>query len=417
MKKNTRKMIAAFAAVGAMLAGMSACGGGDDSTTADGKIKLQFFQSKSESVDIVNTLIKEFEAENPNITVEQQNAADALTVLKSRITKNDIPDVIAVNVSNYYDVVQAEIMADQKGTDAWNSEASETALEYVRKSGMTDTDYMIPWSMNAQVVLYNKAQFEDLGLTVPTTWDEFLETADKVKAAGKTPFTFTWKDAWTAKPLLNLLAGPTQGDDFWSDLQSGNATFSGSDAYKTAANRMLTLKSYVEGDPFGTSYDDGNSAFANGESVMYIQGTWAIPVIKAANPDIELGAFVLPTSDEPNATELLAAPDSVIGISNSTKNAEAAQKFVDFMLSKEAQTEYSDDQYLFSVRDDVAPSDDALIALKSGYIDQGKICGSPDGMFNGASDLQGLTQTFMQDEDVTAYLKALDDDFAANGVK
>lgn len=104
MRNKVRIVLADILAIG-MIISMSACGGSPGSgTDANGNTKIQFFQSKSESVDIVNQLIKEFESENPDIKVEQQAAPDSLTVLKSRITKNDIPDVIAVNVSNYFDV-------------------------------------------------------------------------------------------------------------------------------------------------------------------------------------------------------------------------------------------------------------------------------------------------------------------------
>lgn len=167
---------------------------------------------------------------------------------------------------------------------------------------------MIPWTTNAQIVFYNKTKFTELGLKVPSTWDEFIKLAEAIKDKGEQPFIYTWKDAWTAKLLVNSLAGPTQGDDFWQKLQKGTVTFSGSDAYKTTAKRMLELKQYAQNDPFGTSYDDGNSQFANGGSVLCIQGTWAIPVMKSVNPDIELGTFVLPTENKPDTTKLLSAP-------------------------------------------------------------------------------------------------------------
>lgn len=417
MNGKAAKTIAAMSAIGLLVTGVAGCGGGSSNESSDGKIHIQFFQNKPESVDITNELIKDFEAENPNITVEQQNASDSLTVLKSRMAKNDIPDVVSVNSSSYNDIAQAGILADQSGTEAYKSVASTDFFPYLQKLGKVDKDYVVPWATSVQVVLYNKAQFTELGLTVPTTWDEFIDTARKAKAAGKTAFEYGWKDPWTAKVVMNAVAGPELPDDFLAQLQDGKATFEKSKEFQTAAKRMLELKPYGQEDAAGTSYDDANNAFANGESVMYIQGAWAIPAVKAANPDIEIGAFVLPTSSEANATRLLSAPDSVIGVSNSSKNQEAAQKFLDFLLSKSAQEKYATDQNLLSVRSDVPASTDFLQSLKSDYVDKGKTCAYPDSMFNGASDIAGLTQSFFDNENVEEYLTALDTDWATNGIK
>lgn len=101
MNGKAAKAIAVASAIGLLVTGVAGCGGGSSNESSDGKIHIQFFQNKPESVDITNELIKDFEAENPNITVEQQNSSDYLTVLKSRMAKNDIPDVVSVNSSNY----------------------------------------------------------------------------------------------------------------------------------------------------------------------------------------------------------------------------------------------------------------------------------------------------------------------------
>lgn len=74
-------------------------------------------------------------------------------------------------------------------------------------------------------------------------------------------------------------------------------------------------------------------------------------------------------------------------------------------------------QYLLSVRNDVPASDETLQQLKTDYIDVDKTCIDPDGMFSGASDLPGLTQSFLQNEDITVFLEAVDNDFKTNGIK
>lgn len=413
MRHSTRRIVAAAVAAMTMSAGLAACS--NDGTSADGTVTLEFFQSKSEAIEIVDELIADFEAENPGIKIEQQNAQDGLTVLMSRIAKDDIPDIIGT--SNYGDVAQTGILKEQNGTAAYDAVSNDALFENMRQMAKSDKDYAVPWSMNAVVVMYNKDQFAELGLEVPQTWDEFIAVCDAIEEAGRQPLYFTWKDAWTIKTISNSLGGSTQGSDFWSKLQDGSATFSDSAAWRTAAERMLQLKEYAQEDPFGTSYDSGNTAFANGEAVMYIEGTWAIPEVYKHNPDVNIGAFALPTSDEPGGTPLVSAIDSVLGVSASTKHPEEAQKFVDFMLSDEAQKKYVDSQNLIPVVADAQTESEIAQSLKTEYVEQGKTAIPPDIMLNGSSDMAGIDQTFLQDEDIDAFLAALDEDFASHGIK
>lgn len=406
--------LAAGAVISALL--LSSCAGGGAATN-NGDVEIEFFQSKSESIDVVDQLIAEFEASNKGITVKQTSVPDALTVLQSRLAKGDVPDVIGLNVSNLNDIATSGLLKDLTGTAAADAVDNQGAQEYADKLGVEGSTVAVPWAVNAQVVLYDVDQFAQLGLTVPTTWDEFVATAQAVKDAGKEPFTFTWKDSWTAKLVFNSIAGSLQGDDFWSKLQDGSATFADSPAYAQTAQKLLELKALAQADPFGTTYDAGNSAFADGASVMYVQGTWAIPEIRATNPDKNIGTFVMPVGDSPEKNVLLSGPDSVLAIAAGSERADAAQKFVDFLLGAGAQKTFTEDQYLFSVRNDVPAGDEALTALKTEWLDKGRTAMYPDSMVKGSSNMAAIVQQYLLDEDADAFLSALDADFAANGVK
>ncbi|RKN08178.1 hypothetical protein [Streptomyces radicis] len=135
-----------------------------------------------------------------------------------------------------------------------------------------------------------------------------------------------------------------------------------------------------------------------------------------------LGRGVLHLRHEPvhgaaDDSVILSAPDSVVGIAENSGNAEAAQEFVDYLFSAQGQATFTEDQRLFSVRDDVTSDEAVLAPLKTDWIDTGRTAMYPDGMFTGASDLAALTQTFLQDEDAGAFLEALDTDFQSHGIQ
>lgn len=64
--------------------------------------------------------------------------------------------------------------------------------------------YTVPWVTGMQGLLYNKTQFDALGLSVPLTTDQLRdETCPAIKAAGKTPFVFSTPSGyWTCTVFL-----------------------------------------------------------------------------------------------------------------------------------------------------------------------------------------------------------------------
>jgi raffinose/stachyose/melibiose transport system substrate-binding protein len=150
----------------------------------------------------------------------------------------------------------------------------------------------IPLANNADGIIYNVDLFEELGLSVPTTWDELIYAAEEIQAAGLVPFYHTWQEAWTTLPPFNPLAQNVPPEDFWELrwLTRPRST----EEYPEVAERLLELTQYGPDDPFRFGYNTGNRAIADGDAVMYLQGIWAIPTIRRINPDVNLSVFPFP---------------------------------------------------------------------------------------------------------------------------
>ena len=56
----------------------------------------------------------------------------------------------------------------------------------------------IPYTYYNWGVYYRQDIFEDLGIAVPTNWDEFIAAGETLKANGITPITIGSKYLWTA---------------------------------------------------------------------------------------------------------------------------------------------------------------------------------------------------------------------------
>jgi len=64
---------------------------------SDGRVELEFFQFKPEAIQAFDEVIAGFEAENPGIHVVQNAVPDAGTAIRTRLVRNDVPDVMTLN--------------------------------------------------------------------------------------------------------------------------------------------------------------------------------------------------------------------------------------------------------------------------------------------------------------------------------
>jgi raffinose/stachyose/melibiose transport system substrate-binding protein len=403
MKKLVSTVMSGFLAVG-LLAG---CGGGSGGAD-DGTVTLEFFQFKSEAVGTYDKLIEKFEEENPGINIEQNNVPESETVLLSRLSQNQVPEIVAMNGNSVYgEMARGGAFADL--TDDANVDKIIPAyiemIDQLANSGQVNG---LPHSTNANTVLYNKTKFEELGLEIPTTWDEFIEVAEAIEVAGETPFYSAYGEAWTALPPFNALASNLHGDDFFEKRLADETTFA--ERYPEVAEKMLTMMEYTDNDLFGTDYNQGNAAFANGQSVMYMQGVWAISQIQTANPDIEIGAFALPATNNAEENRLVSGVDTLLTISSQAKYPEEAMKFVSFLLEEENIQFYIDEQKLFSAVENVFQEDPTVVDLQV-HFEEGTITSFADHYYFPGMQVENLIQEFLINKDIDQFLKTMDDEW------
>ncbi len=309
---------------------------------SDDVITLEFFQQKREVVDLFDEIIARFEAQNPDIRIEQVHIADAGQVLTSRLASNDVPDVLT-HWPNNVDYIEAAL--EGYFVDLSEDPAAEGALESIIESIRLSNgrNYAVPISINTQGVFYNKDLFAQHDLQIPETWDEFIALCDQIQAMGETPLIFPDKDAWTiGQQLRMLLALDMDGYALIDAVKAGKADAADSQELKELAQKFIYLRTYGQQDPLGTSYDQGIFEFAKGNSFMFWQGIWAIPSINKANPELSYSMFALP-AEHGRKTRVEYGVDLALVIGNKDQRTiDAARKFVSFVASPEIGQLYAD---------------------------------------------------------------------------
>ena len=104
-------------------------------------------------------------------------------------------------------------------------DTAHAGLALVR-DGQALATVVIPLVLQTVQVLYNVDMFEELGLSEPTTWDEFLAVGDALEGSGVYALANGALEPWTLETLFGGV-GPTfyGGDEYFEAVTGGEADF------------------------------------------------------------------------------------------------------------------------------------------------------------------------------------------------
>ena len=409
LKRSMALILAGTLGLGAL----SGCAPGESDV-----VTLDFFQFKSEAIADFDGIIADFEAENPGIRVTQNAVPDADTAIRTLLVKNKVPDVISLNGSgNFGQLARAGVFHDFSG-DPVLDQINPAVQDIVGALGTYENEVnALGFVNNGNGVLYNRDIFAAQGIAIPTTWDELIAACDTLQAAGIAPFFGTAADAWTIQSPLNGIGAQLGGDDFFPDLRAEGAEVGPDSAVSFAKNydetfqKLQTLYSYAQDGYLGRTYEDGNLAFANGESAMLMQGIWALSPILANNPDISVGGFPFPVTDDPADIELVSGVDVAIAIGRDTPHLAEAKLFVDFLFQKEVLNSFAASQNMFSTARDAAENTNPALAELQSYFQAGQITGFIDHQIPASIPLGPIVQQFLTDKNSAKALATLDNEW------
>jgi raffinose/stachyose/melibiose transport system substrate-binding protein len=317
----------------------------------DEEVTIRFFHKwpEPEQMEYYNWVIDQFEEANPNITVDMEAVADEPYKDKIRVVmaSGDVPDIYfswAGEFSWKFARAGRAMELDDAfyGTD-WKDDVINSAAEPYKWDGKL---YGLPMRINAKFMVYNKAIFEDLGLSAPTTWDEFLAVCAVLKDAGVVPIAFGNEFPWASSHYVgDFNAKLVPGDVIQSDyLLSGEAdTLFTHPGYVEALARFKLLgdEGYFNQGANALQHSLARSSFIAGRAgMMYIELEEFVTVADGMGADA-FGFFQLPsgTGGEGDQNLLTGAPDGFM-VSAESAHPEEALAFLRYLLSPDMGSEY-----------------------------------------------------------------------------
>ncbi len=405
---------------------LTACGGqetSDDSSNdtdpADLNATLTWWDTSDPTNEgpVFEQLIEQFNEEYPNVTIDYQSVpfGDAQNKFKTAASAGEgAPDILRAEVAWVPEFAAAGHLYALDGTDLLEGSFLETPLSSNVYDGHT---YGVPQVTDTLGLMYNKALFEEAGISEPpTTWDEVADAAEQLQRKAGVDGLYINNGGYFLLPFLYGEGGDLVDTEAETIVVNSDANVTGI----TTAQDLVQSGAAVKPDA-DDSYGTMMTLFKEGKVGMIINGPWEVANVAG---DPAFGGFEnLGVAPVPGGSAGAGAPvgghNYVIYSGMDESKADAALAFVEFMSSPESQAFVADELGLLPANADaydlladnerVAAWTDALeVAQPRPWIPEG-------GLFFGPLD-EMSTNVMVNGKDVRTSLDDTAADYGADVV-
>ncbi|MBI9008507.1 MAG: extracellular solute-binding protein [Tenericutes bacterium] len=320
-------MIAAFCSMTTVRA--------ESSTT----IKVWFSQYKSEN-EALEQIAENYRIET-GINVEvisRINIFNAANDLVNNSQLEDRPDIVFMQAPDIGGLIKSNVITnvnDYLDIEELSTRYSSIALDAFKYNGEI---YGVGYSIDSYGLIYNKDLISEDEL--PTTWDEFFETAQALTVVDNDGVVETYgtllnsKDIWFNYPIIKTYGGYYYGQFSNGDYNAYDIGLNnqGMNDYIEMmkglmdSNLILTNKIHTESEIV--------SRFSNGKVAMILYGLWYSSMFKERG--INYGIASLPDASTEEVSKALTTVQGFV-INNYSLQKESAADFLAYVLADENQ--------------------------------------------------------------------------------
>ncbi len=213
--------------------------------------------------------------------------------------------------------------------------------------------YAVPLHFNRWVMFFNPQLFKKAGITSdPQTWDQLMSDADKLKAAGITPFVTSTQDGWRGFIWFEELMIRTNPKAYLG-LFDGTTSYDGPEVHKVF---KIWEDMYAKGYFTDPRSNQEVQDFASGKGAMDLMGEWAIGLMTDAGMKIgqDLDAFVTPDIDTSAGAGLVFEASPLL-LSVAGKAKPDVMTALKCWISKDAATKWGEESGNFMGNIDATP--------------------------------------------------------------
>ncbi|RIX52396.1 extracellular solute-binding protein [Paenibacillus nanensis] len=297
-------------------------------------------------------MIGEFKAMYPDLNIKESAGSQINEQMKPRWIQGDPPDVVYIDGagSNETQMVQDDQLMDITDwvKDAQNVDGENLVSNLIAPpQDYNGKNYTIPLVFGSWGTFYDAKLFEDKGWTVPTDWDSFLATSEKIKAEGINPYIHTGKyPYYIVGGLLNSGFVSENGDNaqILKDQEAAKENSFNNDAVRKTLEKVVEMrdKGLIDNASFGMNHTDSQMLFLQHKDAMIPNGLWLENEMSKDTPEGFKFGFI-PSVMQNAGGKYVAIPyTSNIAIAKKAKNPEAAKAFIEFIFTKKAAVRWAE---------------------------------------------------------------------------
>lgn len=306
----------------------------EDTSDKDVTLEVEVIYT-GDPLEQFRTVLEDF-TEETGIEIELITpGSDYESVMKTRMASGDMPDVF---VTHGWSLIRYKEYLASLTEEEWTGKIDETI-----KSVISDDDgdlYVLPVTQQVNGIVYNKNVLENAGVKPEDirTMDDLMDTCEKIKDTGVTPFFVGGKDTWTAATVYNAFSPAyytTEGSlyDCGEDLKDGSFDW---DEYGSCVLEQIAemvSSGYMNKDLVTADDAATMTALGKGEAGFATE----VEIAKVLNivPEAELGIMPIPCTTEEGKSQYMIGEGSCFGIWKDTEYMDAAKEFLTYLSKPE----------------------------------------------------------------------------------
>ncbi len=342
---------------------------GDEPVSADGE-KLTVWIMEGTNPDAepyFDDLSTAFEDETgAELDVQFVPWAEAHDKFVKSIAGGTTPDVAEVGTTWTPEFADAGALMDLSGPLEKAGVGDELVPGLVEAGTVDGTLYGMPWYAGVRSIVYRTDVFEKAGLEQPTTWDQLVAAAEKIKKSNPDMLAFpvAGDSEYGVYPFIWGNGGEiaTQDGDTWTSQIDSPEAQEGITFYTDLARK------HGFSTPAATTWTEADlsDAFSRDEVAMMISGSWTPGALVENNPDLKgkIGAFPIPGPDGGVSPSFLGG--SHLSVFQTAKNPDLAWALVEMMSTGEFAEKWSQQSGFFpgttTLLEKVQEADDPVVA-------------------------------------------------------
>ena len=341
MMSFKKRLAAGVAVVSALSMGLAGCGsasdGASDGASGGDVVNITYMHRlpDGDGMTLVNDIVAKWNEEHPGIQVKATkfdgNAADMIKKLENDVKSGEAPDLAQVGYAELPEVFTKDMLQDV--TEYAEQYESDFASGPYSLMGIGGKYYGLPQDTGPLLYFYNAAEFEKLGIEVPSSADELIASAKKAAESGKYILSYQADEAGN---MLTGLAGASGGwykveDDSWVvDTQTD-----GSEAVADVFQQLIDAKAVATAQRWDASFD---ASLQDGSLIGTVAAAWEAPLFMTSAGDTGAGDWRVAQLGDWFGNGGKTGPDGGSGVAvlKGSEHPKEAMEFLDWFNTQVA---------------------------------------------------------------------------------